>query len=103
MISFTPRLRLGLKRVSVYTWGVLRSKGLQLLVVCQFLEMSVQKYRDIIGNHVELKDAKTPSLPEDAKDHPARRPYTDRKQVERTWCKHTLAPVSRSFQARQPS
>ena len=29
----------------------------------EFVEMSVQKYRDIIiGNHVKLKDAKTPSL-----------------------------------------
>ena len=58
----------------------------------EFLEMSVQKYRDIIGNHVKLKAAKTPSLPEDAKDHPARRPYSDSKHVECTSCKHTFNP-----------
>ena len=32
------------------------------------------------------------SLPEDAKDHPARRPYTDGKHVELTRCKHTFNP-----------
>lgn len=53
--------------------------------------MSVQKYRDI-GHQVRLKDAKTPSLPEEAKDRPARRPYADGKQVECTWCKHTFNP-----------
>ena len=39
-----------------------------------------------------MKDAKTPSLPEDAKDHPARRLYNDGKHVECTWCKHTFNP-----------
>ena len=98
--SFAPSLRLSLKRASVYTWDAIRLSNTgwcnrqhrNLYDMEEFFEMSVQKYRDNIGKHVKLKDAKTPSLPEDAKDHPARRPYTDGKQVECTWCKHTFNP-----------
>ena len=54
--------------------------------------MSVQKYRGIVGAHVRLKEARTPSLPEEAKNHPARMPYTGGKSVECTWCKHSFNP-----------
>ena len=39
-----------------------------------FLEQSVQKYLEIVGKDVSLKSVPTPSLPEEAKDHPARAP-----------------------------
>ena len=39
-----------------------------------FLEQSVQKYLEIVGTNTVLKKVPTPSLPEEAKDHPARAP-----------------------------
>ena len=39
-----------------------------------FLEQSVQKYLEIVGKDTVLKKVPTPSLPEEAKDHPARAP-----------------------------
>ena len=37
-----------------------------------FLEQCVEKYREIAGKNVTFKHVATPSLPEDAKQHPAR-------------------------------
>ena len=74
-----------------------------------FLEQSVQKYLEIVGKDVSLKSVPTPSLPEDAKDHPARAPCGEGPVSQCTWCgtvhpiteptKSKLVPTSNSAQA----
>ena len=53
-----------------------------------FLEQSVQKYLEIVG-----KDVPTPSLPEEAKDHPARAPCGEGPVSQCTWC-GTVHPIT---------
>ena len=58
-----------------------------------FLEQSVQKYLEIVGKDVSLKSVPTPSLPEDAKDHPARAPCGEGPVSQCTWC-GTVHPIT---------
>ena len=58
-----------------------------------FLEQSVQKYLEIIGTNTVLKKVPTPSLPEEAKDHPARAPCGTGPVSQCTWC-GTIHPVT---------
>ena len=58
-----------------------------------FLEQSVQKYLEIMGKDVSLKSVPTPSLPEDAKDHPARAPCGEGPVSQCTWC-GTVHPIT---------
>ena len=51
-----------------------------------FLEQSVQKYLEIVGTNTVLKKVPTPSLPEEAKDHPARAPCGTGPVSQCTWC-----------------
>ena len=95
-LEIEPETSLGLYLGCNQIKGATKLGGVQVNTVTydmeEVLAMFVQKYRDITGNHVKLKDAKTPSPSEDLKDHPARRPYTFGKRVECTWCKHTFNP-----------
>jgi len=66
-------------------WAVLRSKldlepetDLGLYLECQYLE--------IVGKDTVLKKVPTPSLPEEAKDHPARAPCGTGPVSQCTWC-----------------
>ena len=58
-----------------------------------FLEQSVQKYLEIVGKDVSLKSVPTPSLPEEAKDHPARAPCGEGPVSQCTWC-GTVHPIT---------
>ena len=58
-----------------------------------FLEQSVQKYLEIVGKDVVLKKVPTPSLPEEAKEHPARAPCGVGPVSQCTWC-GTIHPVT---------
>ena len=58
-----------------------------------FLEQSVQKYLGIVGKDTILKKAPTPSLPEEAKDHPARAPCGAGPVSQCTWC-GTIHPIT---------
>ena len=58
-----------------------------------FLEQSVQKYLEIVGNNTVLKKVPTPSLPDKAKDHPARAPCGTGPVSQCTWC-GTIHPVT---------
>ena len=58
-----------------------------------FLEQSVQKYLEIVGKDVALKKVPTPSLPEEAKEHPARAPCGVGPVSQCTWC-GTIHPVT---------
>ena len=51
-----------------------------------FLEQCVEKYREIAGKNVPFKHVATPSLPEDAKQHPARAPCAKGDAVVCPWC-----------------
>ena len=51
-----------------------------------FLEQCVEKYREIAGKNVTFKHVATPSLPEDAKQHPARAPCAKGDAVVCPWC-----------------
>ena len=51
-----------------------------------FLEQCVEKYRGIPGKNVTFKHVATPSLPEDAKQHPARAPCAKGDAVVCPWC-----------------
>ena len=51
-----------------------------------FLEQCVEKYREIAGKNVAFKHVATPSLPEDAKQHPARAPCAKGDAVVCPWC-----------------
>ena len=67
-----------------------------------FLEQSVQKYLEIVGKDVSLKSVPTPSLPEDAKDHPARAPYGDGPVSQCTWC-GTVHPITEPTKSKSVS
>ena len=58
-----------------------------------FLEQSVQKYLEIVGKDVVLKKVPTPSLPEEAKEHPARAPCGVGPVSQCTWC-GTIHPIT---------
>ena len=58
-----------------------------------FLEQSIQKYLEIAGKDVSLKSVPTPSLPEEAKDHPARAPCGEGPVSQCTWC-GTIHPIT---------
>ena len=58
-----------------------------------FLEQSVQKYLEIAGKDTVLKKVPTPSLPEEAKDHPARAPCGTGPVSQCTWC-GTIHPIT---------
>lgn len=58
-----------------------------------FLEQSVQKYLDIVGDETIMKRVLTPSLPEDAQDYLARAPCGNGPVRPCTWC-GTIHPIT---------
>ena len=58
-----------------------------------FLEQSVQKYLEIAWKDTILKRVPTPSLPEEAKDHPARAPCGTGPVSQCTW-RGTIHPIT---------
>ena len=67
-----------------------------------FLEQSVQKYLEIVGKDVSLKSVPTPSLPEEAKDHPARAPCGEGPVSQCTWCR-TVHPITEPTKSKSVS
>lgn len=58
-----------------------------------FLEQSVQKYLEIVGDKTIMKRVLTPSLPEDANDHLARAPCGNGPVSQCTWY-GTIHPIT---------
>ena len=56
-----------------------------------FLEPCVEKYQEIAGKDVHLKNVATPSLPEDTKQHPARAPCSKGDMNISPWCSYSFS------------
>ena len=56
------------------------------------LQLSVEKYLDIVGKDTKLKKVSTPSLPEETKSSPYRAPSDGKCRVECPWCVHSFDP-----------
>lgn len=59
----------------------------------EYSESAGKKYLEIIGGQTKLKEVKTPSLPEEPKNHKSRKPYSSGDAVECAWCKCSFDPA----------
>ena len=56
-----------------------------------FLEQCIERYKEVAGKDVVLKNVATPSLPEDTKQHPARAPCSSGDISKCPWCSCTFS------------
>ena len=61
-----------------------------------FLEQCIERYKEVAGKDVVLKNVATPSLPEDTKQHPARAPCSS-GDINKCPCVHAHSRAEATF------